>query len=144
MRVLPLMAYLSVPMLGVGLTGCTVGPDYQGPEMAEVPRRTSPETPSVPSRTVEGEIDQTWWKSFQDPHLSSLVERLVAQNLDLETAAERVIQSVASAKSQSLKDYPTSRGNHPAPITDRVRMARSLCSRPRPARHWSTACFTMA
>jgi len=105
MRVLPLMAYLSVPMLGVGLTGCTVGPDYQGPEMAEVPRRTSPETPSVPSRTVEDEIDQTWWKSFQDPHLSSLVERLVAQNLDLKTAAERVIQSVAQrqvAVSQGL------------------------------------------
>jgi NodT family efflux transporter outer membrane factor (OMF) lipoprotein len=105
MRVLPLMAYLSVPMLGVGLTGCTVGPDYQSPEMAEVPRRTSPEAPSVPSRTVEGEIDQTWWKSFRDPHLSSLVDRLVAQNLDLKTAAERVIQSVAQrqvAVSQGL------------------------------------------
>jgi NodT family efflux transporter outer membrane factor (OMF) lipoprotein len=105
MRVLPLMAYLSVPMLGVGLTGCTVGPDYQSPEMAEVPRRASPEAPSVPSRTVEGKIDQTWWKSFQDPHLSSLVDRLVAQNLDLKTAAERVIQSVAQrqvAVSQGL------------------------------------------
>jgi NodT family efflux transporter outer membrane factor (OMF) lipoprotein len=105
MRMLPLMAYLSVPMLGVGLMGCTVGPDYQSPEMAEVPRRTSPEAPSVPSRTVEGEIDQTWWKSFRDPHLSSLVDRLVAQNLDLKTAAERVIQSVAQrqvAVSQGL------------------------------------------
>jgi NodT family efflux transporter outer membrane factor (OMF) lipoprotein len=105
MRVLQLMAYLSIPMLGVGLTGCTVGPDYQSPEMAEVPRRTSPEAPSVPSRTVEGEIDQAWWKSFRDPRLSSLVDRLVAQNLDLKTAAERVIQSVAQrqvAVSQGL------------------------------------------
>ena len=105
MRVLPLMAYLSVPMLGVGLTGCTVGPDYQGPEMAEVPRRTSSEAPRVPSRTVAGEIDQTWWKSFRDAELSSLVDRLVTQNLDLKTAAERVVQSVAQrqiAVSQGL------------------------------------------
>src|ERR1700678_2195885 len=105
MRVLPLMAYLAVPMLGVGLTGCTVGPDYQSPEIAEVPRRTSPEAPSVPSRMVEGEIDQTWWKSFRDAELSSLVDRLVAQNLDLKTAAERVVQSVAQrqvAVSQGL------------------------------------------
>jgi NodT family efflux transporter outer membrane factor (OMF) lipoprotein len=105
MRALPLMAYLCVPMLGIGITGCTVGPDYQSPEIAESPRRTSPQTAGVPSRTVEGEIDQTWWKTFRDPQLSSLVERLVAQNLDLKTAAERVVQSVAQrqvAVSQGL------------------------------------------
>jgi NodT family efflux transporter outer membrane factor (OMF) lipoprotein len=59
----------------------------------------------MPSRTVEGEIDHTWWKTFRDPQLSSLVERLVAQNLDLKTAAERVVQSVAQrqvAVSQGL------------------------------------------
>jgi NodT family efflux transporter outer membrane factor (OMF) lipoprotein len=59
----------------------------------------------VSSRPVEGEIDQTWWKRFRDPQLSSLVERLVAQNLDLKTAAERVVQSVAQrqvAVSQGL------------------------------------------
>src|SRR6201981_1542987 len=105
MRALPLMAYLSVPMLGIGIAGCTVGPNYQSPEIAEAPRRTSPESAGVSSRTVEGEIDQTWWKTFRDPQLSSLVERLVAQNLDLKTAAERVVQSVAQrqvAVSQGL------------------------------------------
>jgi NodT family efflux transporter outer membrane factor (OMF) lipoprotein len=105
MRALSLMAYLYVPMLGIGIAGCTVGPNYQSPEIAEAPPRTSPETVGVPSRTVEGAIDQTWWKTFRDPRLSSLVERLVAQNLDLKTAAERVVQSVAQrqvAVSQGL------------------------------------------
>ena len=105
MRALPLMACLSVPMLGIGLAGCTVGPNFESPEIAEAPRRTSPEAASVPSRAVVGEIDQAWWKSFRDPQLSSLVERLVAQNLDLKTAAERVVQSVAQrqvAVSQGL------------------------------------------
>jgi NodT family efflux transporter outer membrane factor (OMF) lipoprotein len=105
MRALPLMAYLSIPMLGIGIAGCSVGPNYQSPEVAEAPRRTSPETAGVPSRTVDGEIDRTWWKTFRDPRLSSLVERLVAQNLDLKTAAERVVQSVAQrqvAVSQGL------------------------------------------
>src|ERR1700680_3152197 len=105
MRALRLMAYLSVPMLGIGMTGCTVGPNYHPPEVAEAPKLASPQTTDVLSRTVEGEIDQTWWKSFRDPRLSSLVERLVAQNLDLKTAAERVVQSVAQrqvAVSQGL------------------------------------------
>jgi NodT family efflux transporter outer membrane factor (OMF) lipoprotein len=99
------MACLSGPMLGIGLTGCTVGPDYQGTEIKEAPRRSAPDDGSVPSRTVEGAVDIAWWKSFRDIQLSSLVERLVAQNLDLKTAAERVIQSVAQrqvAVSQGL------------------------------------------
>jgi NodT family efflux transporter outer membrane factor (OMF) lipoprotein len=92
-------------MLGIGLTGCTVGPDYQSPEIKEAPRRSASDAGSVPSRTVEGAVDIAWWKSFRDAQLSSLVERLVAQNLDLKTAAERVVQSVAQrqvAVSQGL------------------------------------------
>jgi NodT family efflux transporter outer membrane factor (OMF) lipoprotein len=82
-------------MLGIGLAGCIVGPDYQRPELAAAPRQTPLESVDVPSRTVEGNVDSTWWKSFRDSELSSLVERLTAQNLDLKTAAERVVQSVA-------------------------------------------------
>src|SRR3978361_44903 len=99
------MACLSGPMLGIGLTGCTVGPDYQRPEIKEALRRSASDGGSVASRTVEGAVDITWWKSFRDSQLSSLVERLVAQNLDLKTASERVVHSVAprqAAASQGL------------------------------------------
>src|SRR3984885_493209 len=92
-------------MLGVGLVGCTLGPDFQSPEPADTPRRWVSDGESVPSRTVEGSVDITWWKTFRDSKLSSLVERLTAQNLDLQTAAERVVQSVAQrqvAVSQGL------------------------------------------
>jgi NodT family efflux transporter outer membrane factor (OMF) lipoprotein len=97
--------YLSGPALAVGLIGCTVGPDYQSPEVKEESRRSAPDGGSVPNRTVEGAVDIAWWKSFRDSQLSSLVEKLVAQNLDLKTAAERVVQSVAQrqvAVSQGL------------------------------------------
>jgi len=92
-------------MLGIGLTGCIVGPDYQALEVKEAPRRPGPDDGGVASRTVEGAVDITWWKSFRDSELTLLVERLAAQNLDLKTAAERVIQSVAQrqvAYSQGL------------------------------------------
>src|SRR5258708_1489265 len=100
------MAWLSAPMLGIGLSGCTVGPDYQSPEMTEAPRRSAPDGASVPSRTVEGAIDIAWWKSFGDLQLASLVERLAAQNLDLETAAERVVQSVAQRQVAAAQGLP--------------------------------------
>src|ERR1700688_1123536 len=100
------MAFLSGPMMGIGLSGCTVGPDYQSPEMKEAPRRSALNGESVPSRTVEGAVDMAWWKSFRDLQLSSLVERLVAQNLDLETAAERVIQSMAQRRVAASQGLP--------------------------------------
>jgi NodT family efflux transporter outer membrane factor (OMF) lipoprotein len=105
-RGLPLLARLSGPMLGIGLAGCTVGPDYQSPGIAAAPRRIPLETVDVPSRTVEGRIDSTWWNSFKDSKLSSLVERLAAQNLDLQTAAERVIQSVAQRQIAVAQGLP--------------------------------------
>jgi len=100
------MAWLSAPMLGIGLTGCTVGPDFRNPEIAAAPKRMPLETVDVPSRTVEGKIDTTWWKSFRDSQLSSLVERLVAQNLDLKTAAERVLQGVAQRQVAVSRGLP--------------------------------------
>ena len=99
------LRYLSGPTLAIGLIGCAVGPDYQRPEMREDSRRSAADGEGVPSRTVEGAVDIVWWKSFRDSQLSSLVEKLVAQNLDLKTAAERVVQSVAQrqvAVSQGL------------------------------------------
>ena len=64
----------------------------------------------MPSRTVEGAVDITWRKSFRDFQLSSLVERLVAQNLDLETAAERVIQSMAQRRVAVSQGLPQIEG----------------------------------
>ena len=106
MRALRLMACLSSPMLGIGLTSCTLGPDYQSPELTETPRRWASDGGSVPSRTVEGEVDITWWKSFRDSELSSLVDRLAAQNLDLKTTAERVLQAVAQRQVAVSRGLP--------------------------------------
>ena len=105
MRALRLARWLSGPTLVFGLVGCTVGPNYQSPEVIEESRRPASDEENLPSRTVEGAVDITWWKSFRDTQLSSLVGKLAAQNLDLKTAAERVLQSVAQrqvAVSQGL------------------------------------------
>src|SRR4030088_544409 len=47
-RALRLTACLTVPMLGIGLTGCTVGPDYRSPEIKQAPVRSALDSASVP------------------------------------------------------------------------------------------------
>lgn len=76
------------------LAACTVGPDFRPPDPG-APGGWGPERADVRSRTTPGEADPQWWTRFHDPELSSLVGRVAAQNLDLQTAAERVLQSRA-------------------------------------------------
>ena len=76
------------------LAACTVGPDFHPPD-PRGPGHWGSERTDVRSRTTSGEVDPQWWTRFHDPELSSLVARVAAQNLDLQTAAERVLQSRA-------------------------------------------------
>jgi len=69
------------------IAGCTVGPNYHGPQSNVPAQWTEPllggETNSSPSIA-------TWWKSFNDAELDSLIDRAVHSNLDLRIAQGRV------------------------------------------------------
>ena len=70
------------------LAGCTVGPDYEEPELATVPDAWH--TAAVDG-LGEGDAPlQTWWSVFDDDALSSLIERAGASNLTLREAVWRV------------------------------------------------------
>ncbi|WP_242097175.1 efflux transporter outer membrane subunit [Sphingomonas sp. CROZ-RG-20F-R02-07] len=74
------------------LGGCTVGPNFTRPQV-DAPAAFGTTAADVASRTVAGTVDIRWWDSFRDPELSSLVDRLGKQNLDLQAAAERIAQA---------------------------------------------------
>jgi NodT family efflux transporter outer membrane factor (OMF) lipoprotein len=109
-----LVTYFFGLILGFALAGCTVGPDYQSPEIGEAPRRSAPDGGEGAAQVVDDAVDLAWWKSFRDDQLSSLVERLAGQNLDLQTAAERVIQSVAQRRVAASAGLPHIEGQSSA------------------------------
>lgn len=71
-------------------SGCAVGPDFLRPAQ-EVPSGwiDSPKAAAEPAALA------VWWKSFNDPVLTSLVERGMSSNLDLKIASERLRQARA-------------------------------------------------
>lgn len=88
------------------LGGCAVGPTYVAPQMAAAPE-------FIGSRAVEAATSQaarvdlvTWWRSFGDPLLASLVERALAQNLDLQQASARVGQARAALRNANAQLLP--------------------------------------
>ncbi|MGZ8152496.1 MAG: efflux transporter outer membrane subunit [Methylovulum sp.] len=67
---------------GALLSGCTVGPDYQRPELP---------APKQWSQTTErrAQVDK-WWQTFNDPVLNRLMTDAIAANLDLKQALIRI------------------------------------------------------
>jgi multidrug efflux system outer membrane protein len=94
--------YTSCLILGaalclVTLSGCLVGPNYQPPQ-ASVPAewtgsKTRP-TPQPPAISAQDLV--YWWATFNDPTLTSLVEKAVRYNLDLKQAETRIRQARAA------------------------------------------------
>lgn len=107
--------------LAAALAGCTVGPDFHAPAVS-APTLWGPERADVPSRTVAGDVDAAWWDSFNDVELTSLVRRLVAQNLDLKTAAERVVQGRSQRQIVASQGLPQINGQSEY---NRIRVSRT-------------------
>jgi outer membrane protein, multidrug efflux system len=90
----------------LAMAGCTVGPNYTPPEPnAPAAWRSEPNNGIVP-RPVDPNTLAAWWTTFNDPQLSRLIERAVANNLDLKVAQSRVLQSRARLGISEAGQYP--------------------------------------
>jgi len=92
-------------VLLAALAGCTVGPVFEPPAV-DAPRNWGPTIATVPSSVTSDGPDPRWWRSFNDPELNSLINRAVAQNLDLKTAAERILQGRSERDVVALEGLP--------------------------------------
>lgn len=78
--------------LAAATAGCAVGPDYRQPSVA-APARWS--EPLAGGEAAAPDDVTTWWRTFNDPELDSLIERAVRSNLDLRIAQARVREARA-------------------------------------------------
>jgi NodT family efflux transporter outer membrane factor (OMF) lipoprotein len=82
---------LSVVVILTG--GCAVGPDYHSPAAATTPAHWS-EGLAGGEEATPADL-ASWWKTFNDPELDSLIDRAVHSNLDLRIAQARVREARA-------------------------------------------------
>ena len=61
-------------VLAAGLTGCTMGPDYQRPE-ATVPAAYREESPWKEAAPADDLDKGAWWQAYGDPVLDDLQQR---------------------------------------------------------------------
>ncbi len=99
------------------LQGCTVGPDFVPPKADTPAGWTDAALTPVPARAETSAAQATpvttaeWWTSFDDPTLTSLIDRATASNLDLRQAVLRIAEARAQRGIAGAAEWPTVSGN---------------------------------
>ena len=86
----------------LGLTACTVGPNYAPPQLPVPPKYGEPVS------NQQAPIDlAAWWHSFGDPELDRLIGIALADSLDIKEAASRVRQARTDVRIARAQALPT-------------------------------------
>jgi outer membrane protein, multidrug efflux system len=97
-RLLPRVFLVVVALLG----GCTVGPDYQRPQV----KMTDAYRDQVKPQDARSFADLPWWAVFDDEVLKNLIIEALQNNYDMRIAAARVEQARAQAGISAAQAYP--------------------------------------
>lgn len=84
------------------LTGCMVGPNFKSPQTSVPPSWVGING----QKTGPADLVR-WWTQFNDPNLTSLIDRAMASNLDLKQAESRLRQARAARKVAFAGLWPT-------------------------------------
>jgi NodT family efflux transporter outer membrane factor (OMF) lipoprotein len=97
-------------LLGLGLSACTVGPNYRQPKAKLEPAFGEVATTSTtqPSHPTTRPVEVTeWWSTFHDPQLDSLIQRAVKTNPNLIQAESRIREARAERIIAGAGELPT-------------------------------------
>ena len=99
------LALASAALVG----GCAVGPDFKAPAAPQAAAqfaRAEP-APAAAQTTPQAEPDAAFWRQFQDPQLTQLVERALGDNQDLQVALARLDGAQALLRESRFDQLPT-------------------------------------
>jgi NodT family efflux transporter outer membrane factor (OMF) lipoprotein len=88
--------FLLTSLLALALSGCAVGPNYV-PPVSTMPAMFHNATAQTVQIADPAPRLEAWWRSFNDPELVRIMERVLNENLDLAAALARVDQARAVA-----------------------------------------------
>jgi len=94
------MRVVITAVLGAALAACSVGPDYEQPDIA------MPERWLIDTSEAQQLVNTQWWSQFQDPVLDALVNQALLNNRDVRIAAARIEQFAAQLNITRADYYP--------------------------------------
>ena len=96
-----------VGLLVLGLAGCAVGPDYVAPQISAPQGWNAALRGGATARPADPQVLASWWTTFNDPILTSLIDRAVQGNQDFKKAKARVREARARRGVSQADLFPT-------------------------------------
>ncbi len=98
------LAILALSVWALTLSACSFAPDYERPAM---------ETPEawLNVKLSETPLEQDWWKRFNDPVLTALIEEALKNNQDLDEALSKVDSAAAQVGQSRSALFPNINGS---------------------------------
>jgi multidrug efflux system outer membrane protein len=94
----------------MGLSACTVGPNYRQPntKIDKAFGEVATESSTQPSHPTTRPVEVTeWWATFHDPEMDSLIRRAVKTNPNLRQAQSRILEARAERIIAGAGELPT-------------------------------------
>ena len=89
------------------LAGCNVGPNYKRPNVPAPPAYRGPDETQIKSEQQNSLGDQKWAEVYQEPELQELIRKALANNFDVQIAADRILEQEAQVKVARSAEFPT-------------------------------------
>jgi multidrug efflux system outer membrane protein len=89
------------------LAGCTVGPNYQRPQVPTAPAFRGADGVEAATAGNASLGDESWADVFREPELQGLIRTALSNNYDVRIAAQRVLEQQAQVKITRSQQFPT-------------------------------------
>ena len=89
------------------LAGCNVGPKYKRPAYPAPPAFRGADDAAVSSAAAGSLGDQQWAEVFREPELQTLIRTALANNYDIQIAAQRIAEQQAQIQITRSQEFPT-------------------------------------
>ena len=114
LHIFPIVTRVSKPIARFALAGaaaaligaCTLGPRYSGPPSPDLAPYHNAALVEQRSTALPAPPLDRWWIGFNDPHLTTIIERALSQNLDLAASLARVDHARAIAREAGARLAP--------------------------------------
>jgi multidrug efflux system outer membrane protein len=101
-------ARLSLLTSAVGfLAGCNVGPKYVRPNITAPPAYRGADESAVASDVKNSLGDEQWAAIYREPELQDLIRKALANNYDVRTAAQRILEQQAQVRITRSQQFPS-------------------------------------
>ncbi len=89
------------------IAGCNVGPNYKRPNVPAPPAYRGPDDAQIKSEQQNSLGDEKWAEVYQEPELQELIRKALANNFDVQIAADRILEQEAQVKVTRAAEFPT-------------------------------------